>query len=681
MLDPRSVRSAFGCVVGASLSFALGACGSDATKNRDFGQPPDASTFNPGTGGNDGYGSGGNIPGVDGGPFDAGPPTCSDDLKRCAEEFTYPFAGETSVELRGDYRDGAWVSGDAMIHAGSAWKVTVNVPYDKPVQYKLFVNGADWKIDPTKPTATDATNNTNNVAVAESCTTFTCDEPPVPPAGVFDWRDAVIYFAFVDRFADGNAANNCNVAGTDAAGNFKGGDWAGLTAKITSGYFTDLGVNTLWITVPIKNADAFAGHGVGGDTHMYSAYHGYWPSDPSATESCFGTAAELKALVDAAHDPARKMKVIFDYAMVHVQSQSPVYQQHQDWFWPSAMNGHDCICGQGCDWNNDAQRCWFTDYLPHWNYTVQAARDYSVNAAVTLAKQTGADGFRLDAIKHVDGSWLTQLRSAVSTQIVATQNPPQRFYMVGETYEFGNKAFIKSFVDPQTKLDGQFDFPLRLNVVKALLLRQEGMDGLASFMDQNEDFYGTSAVMSTFVGNHDLPRSIHIGQDAPTWSDPYSDGKNLAWQGQPGIVTQRSAYERLANAFALLMTNKGAPLVYYGDEIGLPGAGDPDNRRMMQWSGLTADQSWLYARIKALTAIRAAHPALRRGHRATVSADGDVWVYSMTAGADVVYVAINRGDTDRTVSGVPAGLTELVIGAAASGNVTVPARQARVFSK
>src|SRR5439155_21876910 len=129
------------------------------------------------------------------------------------------------------------------------------------------------------------------------------------------------------------------------------------------------------------------------------------------------------------------------------------------------------------------------------------------------------------------------------------------------------------------------------------------------------------------------------------------------------------------------MTNKGAPLVYYGDEIGLPGAGDPDNRRMMQWSGLTADQSWLYARIKARTAIRAAHPALRRGHRTTVNVDADSWVYSMSVatgganGVDTVYVAINRGDTDRVVNGVPAGLTELVTGAAASGAMTVPARQ------
>ena len=97
--------------------------------------------------------------------------------------------------------------------------------------------------------------------------------------------------------------NNCNVAGTSSQlTNYMGGDWAGVTQQINANYFNDLGVNTLWITVPIKNADDIAGLGTNGDTHMYSSYHGYWPSDPTKTEDCFGTAAELKALVDAAHD-------------------------------------------------------------------------------------------------------------------------------------------------------------------------------------------------------------------------------------------------------------------------------------------------------------------------------------------------------------------------------------------
>jgi glycosidase len=680
-----------GLALGTSLAVA---CGSDAVHNVDYGQPPDAAIFNPGSSSSgDGYGSSGGNPGSK----DAGPPTCSDDLKRCAEEFTYPAGTEATVELRGDYRSDAWTKGDPMTKSGSLWKVTVPVPYGKPVQYKLFVDGTTWKIDATKPTVTDANNNTNNLVQPITCTAFTCDEPGLPPAGVFDWRDSVIYFVFVDRFFDGDATNNCNVPGTDAAGNYKGGDWAGVVQKINGGYFTDLGVNTLWITVPFKNADTFAGHGTGGDAHMYSAYHGYWPFDPSLPDTCFGKKtgtdwSELKALVDAAH--AKNLKVLFDYAMVHVVNTSPVYTAHNDWFYPNSNNGGDCICGQNCSWDADANRCWFTDYLPHWNYTNQAARDFSVNQAVQLAVATGVDGFRLDAIKHVDDAfkghptgWLTELRSSIASQVTAKQTPPQRFYMVGETYDFGNKDYIKSFVDPSTKLDGQFDFPERLDLVKTTLMRQEQMKDFAAFMDGNEGYYGASAVMSTFAGNHDLPRSIHLAEDTPMWSDPYTDGKDRAWTNMPALPGYRSPFERLAVAFAVLLTNKGAPLIYYGDEIGLPGAGDPDNRRMMQFTGLSADQQYLYNTIKALTAARAAHPALRRGHRTTISADADTWVFSMSAPAagtvpaDTVYVAINRGDGTVNVSGLPAGaLNELVTGTTATGpSASLPPRQARIF--
>ena len=134
----------------------------------------------------------------------------------------------------------------------------------------------------------------------------------------------------------------------------------------------------------------------------------------------------------------------------------------------------------------------------------------------------------------------------------------------------------------------------------------------------------------------------------------------------------------------MILTNKGAPLIYYGDEIGLPGAGDPDNRRMMPWTGYSAPQQALYARIKALTAIRADHPAMRRGKRSTLEADADLWVYKLTTPSgdptpDTVYVAINRGDTDRQTMMVPSGLTELITNMPASGMVTIAARETRIF--
>ena len=166
------------------------------------------------------------------------------------------------------------------------------------------------------------------------------------------------------------------------------------------------------------------------------------------------------------------------------------------------------------------------------------------------------------------------------------------------------------------------------------------------------------------------------------WGDNQaSDGKDRAWQNQPGAVGEIEAYERVANAFAVLNTNRGAPLVYYGDEIGLPGAGDPDNRRFMQWSTLDANQTYLKDRIQKLGDIRSKHPALRRGTRTTLESSADVWAYSRVTTGDAVYVAVNRSDSPKDVNSLPGGnYTELVTGATASGpKVSIPARQTRIF--
>lgn len=671
----------------ASGSF-LPACGDSTAENRDYGQPPDPSTFNPGTGsGSDPYGYGS-------GP---GKVECPAELKRCAHTITYPFGGETSVELRGDFGGpSTWETGTPMARKGNVWSVDIQIPLSKPIQYKFVVDGV-WKVDPAQPTVTDGNQNTNNTFAGKTCEPALCEEEGQLPPGVFDWRDSVIYFVFVDRFFNGVPALDaaCKVAGVSGPiADYQGGDWPGVTQKINEGYFTDLGVNTLWITVPFDNPNV-PGRGVGGDDHQYSGYHGYWPKldnsdDPTAItpESCFGSLADLKALVSAAH--AKGIKVLFDYAMVHVHSSSAVYAAHNDWFWPNSKDGSpDCICGGAyCQWETDPQRCWFADYLPHWNYTNAAARSWSIANAVAWITKTedasgnGVDGFRADAIKHVDVSWLTELRAKIKSDVTAKQTPAQRFYMVGETYDFGNRDLLKQYVDPATKLDGQFDFPLRRHVVESTLIRTMDMSALAAFMDSNDYFYGANAVMSTFIGNHDLPRVIHLAANDRLWGDNQAaDGKDRSWQNTPGAVGELDAFERLANGFAVLFTNRGAPLVYYGDEIGLPGGGDPDNRRFMQWSGLTSNQEYLKARIKKLADIRSKHPALRRGTRSTLNADRDSWTFVRSTTGDTVYVAINRGDSPKQVSGLPTGpLDELVSNQSLNGpNITVPPRQTRIF--
>jgi glycosidase len=216
-------------------------------------------------------------------------------------------------------------------------------------------------------------------------------------------------------------------------------------------------------------------------------------------------------------------------------------------------------------------------------------------------------------------------------------------------------------------------------LLQATVRGAEPLSNLKGFMDGNDSFYGPDAIMSTWIGNHDLGRVIHQAERPPRWGE-YDNGANCAWSG-PASVGALEPYERLGVAFGVLYTSRGAPLLYYGDEVGLPGCGDPDNRRVMQWSGLNAQQTWLQARLQRLGTIRAAHPALRRGTRTTINVGNDTWLYSMTSPEETVWVAINRGDASATLTGLPSQpLTELVENTSMTGgSITVPARQVRIL--
>ncbi len=657
----------------------------------------DGSTGNGGGAGSGGGGDGGGGGGdqTDGGVADmaGNPMACAEGQRRCAHTFSYAGDGsEQLVEVRGDYRSDGWTKGDAMTASGNTWSVTLPLTWNGTVQYKLHIvlkaGGDKWIPDPSATkTAPDGYGGVNSVLDVGTCSTWTCADGGgggftcaggSTTSSVFDWRDAVIYFTFVDRFFDGNPANDAPItaSGLDKAANWQGGDWAGITQKIQAGYFQSLGVNALWISVPMDNSESAD---VGDDSHLYSGYHGYWPRNLDQPEARFGTKAELTALVAAAHKAG--IKVIADYAMNHVHIDSPVWQQHQNdgWFNPLQVNGQNCVCGTSqCPWDSAAKYCWFETYLPDFNFNNADARKFSVDNAMSWIEGYGFDGFRLDAVKHIEVSWLTDLRSRLTNDVESMTH--QHVYLVGETFT-GDRNLIKSFIDPCAMLDGQFDFPMRAAVDGNVLMRQGKMSDLASFMDGNDGFYGDRSVMSTFIGNHDVPRSIHFAQDTPLWSDVWTDGKDRNWQNQPGVVDGTSAYERVSVALAVLFTNRGAPLLYYGDEVGMPGAGDPDNRHMMQWDGYNAGQKELLGRVQALGAARAAHPALRHGTRTTLSVDDDTWAYQMSDGSDTVWVVINRGDSARTVGGLPAhGFKDRLTGDMLTGpQIMVPPRSARVL--
>jgi glycosidase len=99
---------------------------------------------------------------------------------------------------------------------------------------------------------------------------------------------------------------------------------------------------------------------------------------------------------------------------------------------------------------------------------------------------TGVDGFRLDAVKHIEDQWLLDLRARVSAEVEPGSG--EHFYMVGETFT-GDRDLIAYYVN-SSMLDGQFDFPLRMQLVNKMIMRQGTMSELAAFMDSNDDYYG-----------------------------------------------------------------------------------------------------------------------------------------------------------------------------------------------
>lgn len=634
-------------------------------------------------------------------------------MRPCSEHlFIFDPSGQDydRVHVAGDFNadaDGQWPE---TVEAGG-WLMT-QLPDGRYYTRQVIENGSyaykfvlsrngmtEWISDPMAETYVDDGFGSQNSLLEQNC----ADAPNQPgqcgDLNTFRWEDAVMYFVMVDRFnnGDGTVDPVPNVTGGDASngpsGQYEGGDLEGVTNKLP--YLTDLGVNALWLSAPYENRNlAGAAINPASDPNTYSGYHGYWPSpdnisyadssNPSPrpqVEPRIGSEEDLRTLVTDAHN--QDVKVLFDYVMNHVDSESGLAQAHPSWF-ARKDNGQIALCGPENLWDDNywGTRCAFTDYLPPFDFDNQEARLWSVNDALWWAQEFGIDGYRLDAIKHVPLSWLEDLRTALNEQIPEPEGG--RFYLVGETFAYDNADLIRSFVDPQTMLDGQFDFPFKARLCEALFRPEGRLDSFSSWMNNNDSFYGAGSLMTTWIGNHDIPRAIHFASGEIPNCREGSSPQNGWYMSYPQPV-DGAAYQRLGLAFGVMMTNPGIPLIYYGDEVGLAGGGDPDNRRLMPWddNSLNPHQIELRQLISRLAEIRAEYKNLSRGRRVTLSADQDTWVYRMLgcSGDTIsVTIAINRADSERTVNLPVGGYTDLLSGESVmGGSLSLGTRSIRVL--
>lgn len=497
----------------------------------------------------------------------------------------------------------------------------------------------------------------------------------------FDWRDATLYFAFTDRFRDGDGVQApLECLAEDSIANWLGGDWAGITAALEEGYFDDLGVRALWLSAPMDNPDDCV-TGTSGKT--YSAYHAYFPSNTLETEPRFGSLEDLRVLVETAH--ARGIRVLVDLVANHVYESATEYTEHgQDgWF------NLDGLCkDQGWE---PAETCWFETYMPDLNHRNDAVVEHMTEVALFWLREADLDGFRIDAAKHMHPNFFHTLRHKVDERITAHADQP--LWFVGETFSGGwgggagsEEALVASYVGPSL-LDGQFDFPLYWPLLDALATESAPLSWLGEVIVGTHAYYGEDAIMSSFLGNHDLPRFISIAAGQSIDSCP--DGAwPVAWACPPGLVTEAEPYGRLLRAFTMLAAGPEVPLLYYGDEIGLAGAGDPDNRRMMPWGPVSDLQEGLRTQVRALFKARAKSLALRRGDVSVAEASDDHLVLRRATAADIAYGAVNvgHGPVELTLD-VPPGsgsLTDALTGesfvpAAGAVNVTLEGKSARLL--
>jgi len=502
----------------------------------------------------------------------------------------------------------------------------------------------------------------------------------------FVWEQATLYFAFVDRVKDGSAANNTSEGATAELGRYQGGDFVGLRQMLP--YLDDLGVGVLWISNVQDNAEG-AWSGDCGET--YSGYHAYWPDDPDAIEEHFGTEAELSELVDAAH--ALGIRVIMDWVGNHDHETHPWVTEHPDWFNEPA-NCLDYVDGQ-INFDRIPETCWFAPYLPDIDYTNPEPLFRMVDDGIGWATRLKLDGFRVDAVKHMPHSVVYNLNSAVESRLEhRAAGGDERFWTIGETFDGADQ--IAAYVDDR-QLDGQFDFPMYW-ALRGAFVGNDDLVGLWNTINDSDSRYG-GALMSVFLGNHDVARFI---------TEAAGQGSNSCDNGSlriAGVPDWAEPYERMMLGFSVVFTQPGVPLVYYGDELGMPGFGDPDNRQPLWWladldsvssvdeiaAEVGADQARLARHIRSLAQARREHPAFAAPTATEWWREFSVLAYARSAGDDHVLVILNREGQDRTLSnglafaGLPEGTwLDVLTGdsfTSAGDNLTIPlgARQSRVL--
>ena len=454
-----------------------------------------------------------------------------------------------------------------------------------------------------------------------------------------DNQAQVLYSLMIDRFMNGNTENDKPLNRPDVLPkvDYQGGDLKGITQKIEEGFFQDLGITTIWISPITQNPYDAWGQNVDPDT-KFSGYHGYWPIYTTVIDERFGTDAELRELLDKAHENG--MNVILDYVANHLHINSPVLQEHPDWTTPLYLpDGRKNLEL----WDEQRLTTWFDVHIPTLDLEREEVCQPMTDSALYWVANYDFDGFRHDACKHIPLNYWRMLCHKMKSRF-----PERKLWQIGETY--GSPELIGSYVK-SGMIDAQFDFNI-YHTTRDVLLEDRQMKDIADEVSRSMAAYGSHHTMGNITGNHDKPRFISLAGGALS---PYEPDKYAGWHRTVG-VGDPVGYKKLALMNAVITTIPGVPCIYQGDEYGIPGANDPDNRYMMVFDGYTEIEQAQKALTKELISLRRTKMPLIYGDMKTLFLDGNLWVFAREYMGEYVVVAINNGGAEAVAEcKIPAG--------------------------
>lgn len=453
-----------------------------------------------------------------------------------------------------------------------------------------------------------------------------------------DKESYIMYFIMVDRFLNGDPSLDApvNDERLHPKANFYGGDLFGIYQKLKEGYFRDLNINTLWLS-PLTENPLGAFQEWPAPHHFFAGYHGYWPTSHTDIDFRFGDYDILEKLIDELHQ--QKSNFILDFVSNHVHQEHPLYKQHPNWVTPLKLDDGRMNIRL---WNDQRFSTWFETFLPTLDYSNPEVVKVMTDVAIYWLKEFDIDGFRHDATKHIPEYFWRALTLKIKKEVLLPDN--RSIYQVGET--FGSREMIDSYTSSGL-MDGQFDFNLYFDARRVFGEYEGSFRTLHFSLMESLAFYGYHHLMCNITGNHDLSRFISYAGGSISFDE---DTKMAGWTREIAVGNEEIAYKRLSALTAFIMTIPGIPVINYGDEIGMPGAEDPDNRRPMKFDQLTPHELKTKEIASKLAGLRKSRLSLILGDFELLHVADQTYAYARSYFDEFTIVAFNKSSEPQSLN-------------------------------